>query len=188
MHNKGFFNNIRILKKPFAVNYILPVYDLIDHFPLFSTASPQIDPCGLDILMSKEIGEESEIVKAFQKAFREAVAEGVGIDDVGIDPVEESEFLKLARDAAAGDPVAVAVCEKEAAGPLFSVDPIQRFLLEMLWDIDAAELAAFRVDIDVAASDMFNFKLAEFMDPGTGGSEKVDNEIPVEIPVAFQGV
>ena len=138
--------------------------------------------------MSKEIGEESEIVKTFQKAFCEAVAEGVGIDDVGIDSVEECEFLKLARDAAAGDPVAVAVCEEEAAGPLFSVDPVQRFLLERLWDIDAAELAAFRVDIDVAASDMFNFKLDEFMDPGAGGGEKVDDEIPVEIPIAFQGV
>ena len=43
--------------------------------------------------MSKEISEESEIVKAFQKAFCEAVAKGVGIDDVGIDPVEESNFL-----------------------------------------------------------------------------------------------
>ena len=112
----------------------------------------------------------------------------MGIDDVGIDSVEECEFLKLARDAAAGDPVAVAVCEEEAAGPLFSVDPVQRFLLERLWDIDAAELAAFRVDIDVAASDMFNFKLDEFMDPGAGGGEKVDDEIPVEIPIAFQGV
>ena len=58
----------------------------------------------------------------------------------------------------------------------------------MLWDIDAAELAAFRVDIDVAASDMLDLKLDEFMDPGAGGSEKVDNEIPVEIAVAFQGV
>ena len=167
---------------------VSPVYDLIDHFPLFPAASPQIDPRGLDILMSKEIGEESEIVKTFQNAFCEAVAEGVGIDDVGIDSVEECEFLKLARDAAAGDPVAVAVCEEEAAGPLFSVDPVQRFLLERLWDIDAAELAAFRVDIDVAASDMFNFKLDEFMDPGAGGGEKVDDEIPVEIPIAFQGV
>lgn len=123
--------------------HVSPVYDLIDHFPLFPAAPPQIDPCGLDILMSKEIGEESEIVKAFQKAFREAVAEGVGIDNVGVDPVEESEFLKLARDAAAGDPVAVAVCEEEAAGPLLSVDPVQSLLLEVLWDIDAAELAAF---------------------------------------------
>lgn len=122
---------------------VLPVYDLIDHFPLFSAASSQIDPRGLDILMSKEIGEESEIVKAFQKAFREAVAEGVGIDDIGVDSVEECEFLKLARDAATGDPVTVAVCEEETAGPLFSVDPVQRFLLERLWDIDAAELAAF---------------------------------------------
>lgn len=138
--------------------------------------------------MPKEIGEESEIVKAFQKAFREAVAEGVGIDDIGVDSVEKCEFLKLARDAAAGDPVAVAVCEEETAGPLLGVDPVQRLLLEMLWDIDAAELAAFRVNIDVAASDMFNFKLDEFMDPGAGGSEKVDNEIPVEIAVAFQGV
>lgn len=167
---------------------VSPVYDLIDHFPLFPAASSQIDPRGLDILMSKEIGEESEIVKAFQKAFREAVAEGVGIDDVGVDPVEERKFLKLARDATAGDPVAVAVCEEEAAGPLFSVDPVQRFLLERLWDIDAAEFAAFRVDIDVAASDMFNFKLDKFMDPGAGGGEKVDDEIPVEIPIAFQGV
>ena len=124
--------------------------------------------------MSKEIGEESEIVKTFQKAFCEAVAEGVGIDDVGIDSVEECEFLKLARDA--------------AAGSLLSVDPVQRFLLERFWDIDAAELAAFRVDIDVAASDMLDFKLDEFMDPGAGGGEKVDNEIPVEIPIAFQGV
>ena len=167
---------------------VSPVYYLIDYFPLFPAASPQIDPRGLDILMPKEISEESEIVEAFQKAFREAVAEGVGIDDVGVDPVEEREFLKLARDAAAGDPVAVAVCEEEAAGPLFSVDPVQRFLLERLWDIDAAELAAFRVDIDVAASDMFNLKLDEFMDPGAGGGEKVDDEIPVEMAVAFQGV
>ena len=167
---------------------VSPVYDLIDHFPLFPAASPQIDPRGLNILMSKEIGEESEIVKAFQKAFREAVAEGVGIDDIGIDPVEECEFLKLACDAAAGDTVAVAVCEEETAGPLLSVDPVQRFLLERLWDIDTTELAAFRVDIDVAASDMFDFKLDEFMNPGAGGGEKVDDKIPVEIAVAFQGV
>ena len=93
--------------------------------------------------MSKEVGEESEIIETVQKAFREAVAEGVGIDNVGVDPVEEREFLKLARDAAAGDPVAVAVCEEKAAGPLLSVDPVQCFLLERLWDIDAAELAAF---------------------------------------------
>ena len=167
---------------------VSPVYDLINHFPLFPAASPQIDPRGLDSLMSKEISEESEIVKAFQKAFCEAVAKGVGIDDVGIDPVEECKFLKLARNAAAGDPIAVAVCEEETAGSLLSVDPVQRFLLERLWDIDAAELAAFRVDIDVAASDMLDFKLDEFMDPGAGGGEKVDNEIPVEIPIAFQGV
>lgn len=55
-----------------------------------------------------------------------------------------------------------------------------------LWDIDTAEFAAFRVDIDVAASDMFNFKLDEFMDPGAGGGEKVDDEIPVEIPSRFR--
>lgn len=122
--------------------HVSPVYNLIDHFTLFPAASPEIDPRGLDILMPKEIGEESNIVKAFQKAFREAVAEGVGIDDVGVDHVEEREFLKLARDAAAGDPVAVAVCEEVAAGPLFSVDPVQRFLLERLWDIDAAELSS----------------------------------------------
>ena len=82
----------------------------------------------------------------------------------------------------------ITVSEEETAGSLLSVDPVQRFLLERFWDIDAAELAAFRVDIDVAASDMLDFKLDEFMDPGAGGGEKVDNEIPVEIPIAFQGV
>lgn len=35
---------------------------------------------------------------------------------------------------------------------------------------------------------MLDFKLDEFMDPGAGGGEKVDDEIPVEIAVAFQGV
>ena len=75
--------------------HVSPVYDLIDHFPLFPAASPQIDPRGLDILMPKEIGEESEIVKAFQKAFCEAVAEGVGIDDVGVDPVEAVSYTHL---------------------------------------------------------------------------------------------
>ena len=67
----------------------------------------------------------------------------MGIDDVWIDSVEERKFLQLACDAAAGDPVTVAVCKEEAAGPLLGVDPVQGFLLEMLWDIDAAELAAF---------------------------------------------
>ena len=28
---------------------------------------------------------------------------------------------------------------------------------------------------------MLDFKLDEFMDPGAGGGEKVDDEIPVEI-------
>ena len=60
---------------PIVYRRILPVYDLIDHFPLLMAAPPQVDPRGLDILMSKEIGEEREIIEAVQKAFREAVAE-----------------------------------------------------------------------------------------------------------------
>ena len=96
----------------------------------------------------------------------------MGIDDVGVDPVEERKFLKLARDAAAGDPVAMAVCEEEAAGPLLSVDPVQRFLLEEALGYRCGGACRLLSDINVAASDMLDFKLDEFMDPGAGGGEK----------------
>lgn len=70
------------------MEFLLPVYNLIDQNLLFGPTSVQVDPGGLDALMTQEIGEKGDVPAGLDKIFRKPVAEGVGVEDCRIKTVD----------------------------------------------------------------------------------------------------
>ena len=71
----------------------LPVYYLIKNLCLFGTGSPQVDSGGFNAVMTKQIGEKSDIPSVFNEIFRKTVAEGVGVYRPGIQVIAASVSL-----------------------------------------------------------------------------------------------
>jgi len=71
----------------------LPDNKCINKIMLFRGSFSQIDPRGLYTFMPHEIGEKGDIVTLVQKTFRKSMAEGVRIDNRGIDMISDSQFL-----------------------------------------------------------------------------------------------
>ena len=61
----------------------LPIYNLIDNPGLLRAAAPQINPSGLQALMSQKIRQQRDIPGIFDKIFGKAVAEGMGVHNLG---------------------------------------------------------------------------------------------------------
>lgn len=60
---------------------------------LFRGSFSQIDPRGLNTFMSHKIGKKGDIVTLVQKTLRKPMAEGMWIDNSGVDMISYSQFL-----------------------------------------------------------------------------------------------
>ena len=87
----------------------LPVHHPVHNGLLLGAGPSQIDPGGLNALMSHEILQKSQIIEPLQKAFGKPVAEGVGISHRRVDPIPESHHLQLSSHSPGGDPAALLV-------------------------------------------------------------------------------
>ena len=76
--------------------------------------------------------------------------------------------------------------KKKAGDDAAAVTPGFRFPTERIGNVDAADLPAFRVEIQISAGQMFHLDLHQFADSGTGGDQKTDDEIPEIVMFRFQ--
>ena len=76
--------------------------------------------------------------------------------------------------------------KKKAGGDTAAVTPDFCLLTEGIRDVDAADLPAFRVEIQISAGQMFRLDLHQLADSGTGGDQKTDDEIPEIVMFRFQ--
>ena len=72
---------------------LLPVYDLIDDGSLLGRGFAEINAGGFDTFVSHKIGEESNVVAAFQEALCKAVTEGVWVYYHRIDTVPDCQLF-----------------------------------------------------------------------------------------------
>lgn len=136
--------------------------------------------------MAHQICQEGDVIIFFQEVFGKSVAEGMRIHGIWIYPIPDSQVLQLNGHSAGGDHLTVLIQEnKSACNPLFS-EPGKGFIAETAGKIKAAYLAAFCIQIQTAAFQMFDLNLKQFADSGAGGPEKPDDKVPVEILVLFQ--
>lgn len=125
--------------------------------------------------MAQKIGQKDEVVALRQEIDGEEMTEGMGMDDAGIDPVFDGQFLELLRDTARGDLVAEPVEKHIAAVP---VDPGQQFVPQTGRKVDPADPAAFGKDVKVSVVHLLDLQLDQFADPCPGRSQGPYNEIP----------
>ena len=59
--------------------FLLPVYDLINDSSLLGRGFAEINAGGFDTFVSHKVGEESDVIAAFQEALCETVTEGVWV-------------------------------------------------------------------------------------------------------------
>ena len=78
---------------------MLPVNNFAENFCLLKTGSAQIDTGCFYAVMAKEIGKEGDITAAFNEISGKQVAEGVGIQDMGIQQIPSAKYLKLGSDS-----------------------------------------------------------------------------------------
>ena len=76
--------------------------------------------------------------------------------------------------------------KKKAGDDAAAVTPGFRFPTERIGNVDAADLPAFRVEIQISAGQMFHLDLHQFADSGTGGDQKTDDEILEILMFRFQ--
>lgn len=65
----------------------LPVYDLIDDGSLLGRGFAEINAGGFDTFVSHKVGEESDVIAAFQEALCETVTEGVWVNNHRVDTI-----------------------------------------------------------------------------------------------------
>lgn len=63
-----------------------PVHHTVHDGLLLGAGPPQIDPGGLNALMSHKVRQQGQVIEPFQKAFGKPVAEGMGIGTAGSMP------------------------------------------------------------------------------------------------------
>ena len=71
----------------------LPVYDLINDGSLFGRSFAEINAGGFDTFVSHKIGEESNVVAAFQEALCKAVTEGVWVYNHRVNAIQDSQLF-----------------------------------------------------------------------------------------------
>ena len=71
----------------------LPVYDLINDGSLFGRSFTEINAGGFDTFVSHKIGEESNVVAAFQEALCKAVTEGVWVYNHRVNAIPDSQLF-----------------------------------------------------------------------------------------------
>lgn len=133
--------------------------------------------------MPQQIGEKYQVFVFFEEVEGKEMAEGVGVDEFGIDVVFVGEFLELLCDSARGDLFSEPVDEQETA---FFSDPIQEFVPEPDGQVNPPNPASFGVDVDVSSLDMFDLDLHQLTDSGSGRGQCPYNEIPSEVALSTQ--
>lgn len=100
------FHEERVENTPYQAS---PVHHTVHDGLLLGAGPPQIDPGGLNALMSHKVRQQGQVIEPFQKAFGKPVAEGMGIGHRRIDAVPEGHDLQLSRHTPGGDPASLLV-------------------------------------------------------------------------------
>ncbi len=133
--------------------------------------------------MAEEVGQQGKVAVLFQEVLGVSVTEGVRVDDGGVDSVFPGIEGKSAGDSAGRDTLSVSVQEQIAAIP---VQPLEGFLPELAGDVQAADFAAFGVDVEEARAHMLDLELDQFAHAGTGGGHVPDDEIPFQVKLLLE--
>ena len=70
-----------------CVGMSLPVHEAVDKVALFAGGALEVDAGGFDGVVAEEVGEENDVVAFPEEVFGEEVAEGMGMDDGGVQSV-----------------------------------------------------------------------------------------------------
>lgn len=122
--------------------HCLPINNSVYYLTLLSGGLAEIDAGSFNAFVSHKVSKESNIVTAFQKAFRKAVPERVRIYHLRVDAVFDSVLFQLAGNTPCGDTAAALIEENKPAVLTLIGKPGQRFLLQGFRDVDTAQLAA----------------------------------------------
>lgn len=128
--------------------------------------------------MAEEVGQQGKVAVLFQKVLGVSVPEGVGMDNGGVDSVFPGIEGKSAGDSACRDTLSVSVQEQIAAIP---VQPLEGFPSELAGDVQAADFAAFGVDVEEACAHMLDLELNQFAYACAGSGHVTDDEIPFQV-------
>ena len=145
---------------------------------MFGAGPAEIDAGRFDAFVAHQVGQQRDVPASLEEALRETVPERVRIHDGGIDLVFDGQRLQVRRDAARGDARAAWVLEQESAFDPVPSEPVERFRPQGGRNVDAPELSALRVEVQMSQPDVFQFELEQFPDPRARRSEKADDEIP----------
>ncbi len=162
-----------------------PIHDLVDEFFLLETGALEVDARGLHRGVPKQVGQQDKVVVFVEEVQGEEVAEGVGMDEVGVDAVFQGQFLELLRDSARRDRAAFLIDEQESG--VFT-DPVQELGPEPDGHVDPADPAPFGINVDVSGLHMFDLELNQLADPGAGRGQGPDDEVPAEVVLTAQPV
>lgn len=80
----------------------------------------------------------------------------MGVDDLGIKPIHDSQLFQLVAQPRCGQYPARVIQKNIAAGKMNGFKPLQRIPLLRCWDIDSPTLAAFGVNIQIADADVLH--------------------------------
>ena len=99
---------------------------------LFAGGPAEVDSRRLDTFVPHKVGEEGNVVESFEEVLCEPVAKRVRIDHFLVDAILVCEMFKLHSYAACSYSVPESVEEEIAGSLVFLVDPIDRFVSEVL--------------------------------------------------------
>ncbi len=108
------------------------------------------------------------------------------VNNGGIESVAFGEVLELLGYAAGGYSVSEPVEEQVAGLPLLCGQPRYCLFPELFWYEEAADFAAFGVDVEKACLDVLNFNLYQLADTCASCGEVTDNEVPFGLSVFFE--
>ena len=140
----------------------LPVHQVVDEIALLAGGALEVDAGGFDGVVAEEVGEEDDVVAFPEEVFGEEVAEGMGVDDGGVQSVFDGVEFEVFGQAAGGDGTTVAVEENGAARPV--LQPHDRLGSETGRDVNPPHLAPFGIEVDKAHPDMFHPDFQELTD------------------------
>ena len=108
------------------------------------------------------------------------------MDHIRIHAVLLRELAEPSADPARSYPLAVFVDPEIARVAANLREPCQRRALERRGDVDAAELPAFSVDVDIAGADVLDLELEELMYARPCCAEEPNDEIPSLVFLGLQ--
>ena len=73
--------------------FLLPIYDIIDDSSLLGRGFSEINAGSFDTFVSHKVGEESDVIAAFQEALCETVTEGVWVYNHRIDTIADCQLF-----------------------------------------------------------------------------------------------